>query len=238
MLDEPEVSGAVVSFVYIKAAFLRTRWHPETPKLVDHMSQHIMWCLEQRDWYKVGSLSKEFLHDILYNVLSTDMPSPSHPLIDCDELKQWAAQNKFFNYVLIPDNDNCIQCHTKLRIQYDSECYVYNDKHPRDLGASAIAFKKVCCNNNCKWKAKYYIGCCEYTDPTTQATYFLRFENADSVRFWYCTAETYITTQSLKRALHEQYHGHSGVSTIADAWNNFHNNHVKPKRGWIIEVFS
>ena len=89
---------------------------------------------------------------------------------------------------------------------------------------------------NCQWKCKYRIGCHEYENPRTRVKYVLRYQNADNHRFWLCTEQTYISTKSLLRALNEQYHAHSGVSTITDAWNNFHNNKVKPKRGWIIEV--
>ena len=236
--EKTELPSSVVSFVYLKTGFLRTRWHAETPNLVNLICKHILWCLEKRKWYQTGSLSIDLLHRIIGPVLSTDIPSPMHPSDDCNELKQWAEANQLYNYILIPSIMHCIQCQSKLSIQHDSTCYVYDDQHPRELGARSTAFKKVCCNEHCKWNAKYYIGCCEYTDPKTQATYFLRFRNADSHRFWFCTPETYITTQSLSRALHEQYHGHSGVSTIADLWNNFHNNQVKPKRGWIIDVFS
>ena len=235
---DDEISTKIISFVYLKAGFLRTRWHPETPNLIPQMRKHIMWCLETRDWYKnksVGSISATAVDDMLTDVVLSELPSPIHPSRDCEELKLWATENNFYNYVLIPNIENCRMCKTKLRLNYDSECYVYDDNHPGDLGARGIAYKKTC---DCKWNFKYYIGCCEYSDPSTFQKYFFRYNYADSERFWFSSSETYLATKTLSRALHEQYHAHSGVSTVADAWNNFHNNKVKPKRGWIIEVFN
>ena len=179
------------------------------------------------------------MYNILNNAVNDHIPSRFHPQQDCKDLKEWCGECDFFNYVLIPKISNCLVCHSKLILKSDSkrnECYVYDDRHAKDLGARAYAYKKQC--ENCRWNCSYYIGCRTYTNPFTKKSFFERYEIADDLDFWRGTGETYIANDTLRRAQNQQYHAHAGVSTVVDEWNNFHNNKVKQKRGFIIDMYS
>lgn len=216
-----EISHAV----HVRIAFFRSRVNVGVPNRSEVISAYVASTLNvQID-----------LNTVVNKVLLTT-PEPIELISPSESqcLQQYCQDNGVaYNYILCSEHLHCPMCSGPLYVSSLSNCYVYDDKHPASFGLPSTQISKKCD----KCEVIYHHGCMEHIEGKHCFT-LIRPKYSDQCRFWRHNKCTVIATSSLNRVVTEQYHSHSGISTISDEWNNLHNDSAKPKRGFIIEKHS
>ena len=215
----------VLDQIHLKCAFYRTRFTPGIPNRSAVIAATVG---------ATSHIATDISGYISTLLQTTPEPDPFHIESESKLLSEYCNLHQCdYNYIICPNTTHCDKCHQLLSIGSSTKCYVYDDAHIGQFGLPGTMYNKVCfiCNRI------YHIGMTEYL---IGHRHWIRErpQYSDTQRFWRHSRCTIITTATLNRVETQQYHSHSGISTITDEYNNLHNDKSKPKRGFIIDSYS